>query len=166
MSSTVEYEKSLVLIKPDGVRRRLTGQILQRFENAGIKIHAQKLIHATQEQAGVHYDEHREKPFFNGAVNYLASSPIMALVLGGFSGISKIRTLTGVTSPAEAAPGTIRGDFAHIPFGGNYIVCNLIHASSCKEDAEREIKLWFNPDEILDYKPCDEYYHGHADFKS
>lgn len=153
----------MVLIKPDAVNRRIAGQIIQRFENSGIKLHAMKLIHPTVEQASAHYEEHREKVFFKGSVEYLSASPVIALVLGGLNGISKIRSLTGATCPSKALPGTIRGDFSHTPVGGAYIVCNLIHASSSPEDATRELNLWFTPQEIVDYETCDELYHGNIE---
>ena len=166
MPKEIPYEKSLVIIKPDAIRRRLAGQVLQRFENAGIKIHAMKMVHASQEKAEAHYEEHRSKDFFLDAVKFMASSPMIIMVLGGFNGIEKIRSIAGSTCPSKAAPGTIRGDFSHAPVGGFYTACNLVHASSSVADAEREIALWFSGETLLEYDACDEFYHGHSVFTS
>lgn len=158
------YQKSLVLIKPDGVRRRLVGEILARFERAGFKIHAMKLIEPTRKIAEEHYGEHRGKEFYEGIVRYLVSAPVMAMVIGGQKGIGRIRLMVGNTAPSEAPPGSIRGDYAHVPMGGGFEVCNLIHASANEDDAERELALWFSDDEIAEYDTCDDAYHGHAHF--
>ncbi|MCJ8331746.1 MAG: nucleoside-diphosphate kinase, partial [Lentisphaeria bacterium] len=139
------YEKSLIIFKPDAVQRQLTGRILQRFEDAGIKIHALNLQNADRAQAESHYDEHKDKPFFSMVVDYICSGPVLVVVFGGLGCISKIRSMVGATEPAEALPGTIRGDFAHQVMikGGDDPLYNLIHASAHAEDAEREIKIWF-----------------------
>jgi nucleoside-diphosphate kinase len=158
------YQKSLVLIKPDGVRRRLVGEILSRFEHAGFKVHAMKLVQATRETAEAHYGEHRDKKFYEGIVRYLVSAPVIAMVIGGQKGIGRIRMIVGSTAPADATPGSIRGDYGHVPMGGDFEVCNLIHASANEGDAARELELWFSEDEIVEYDTCDDAYHGHAHF--
>ncbi len=159
------YEKSLVIIKPDGVKRRLAGRVLQRFEDAGLKLHALRLATASREKAEELYAEHKGKGFFPGVVNYLCGGPIVVMVLGGLGAISKIRTLIGATEPATAAPGTIRGDFAHKPLesaaepqqGPLY---NVVHASANSADAQREIALWFAPAELLEYPAPDDIFHA------
>ncbi len=158
------YQKSLVLIKPDGVRRRLVGQILKRLERVGFKLHGMKLVQPTRAMAEEHYGEHRGKPFYEGIVRYLVSAPVVAMVVGGQKGVGRIRLQIGSTAPAEAAPGTIRGDFAHVPMGGGFEVCNLIHASSDESAANREIALWFDQAELVEFNTCDDDYHGHAHF--
>ena len=107
------YQKSLVIIKPDGLKRNLSSRILQRFEDAGMKFHALKLVSASKEQAETHYEEHKDKPFFPMVVDYICSGPILVFAVGGLGCISKIRQMVGATEPAQALPGTIRGDFAH-----------------------------------------------------
>jgi nucleoside-diphosphate kinase len=136
-------EQTLVLIKPDAVARHLAGRILDRFEQRGLTIRAAKLVLVSRELAGQHYDEHREKPFFGELVDFITSSPTLALVLAGEGAIATIRTTMGATNPANAAPGTIRGDFAlSMPD-------NLVHGSDSPESAEREIALWFAPSELV-----------------
>ena len=156
------YEKSLVIIKPDGIQRRKVGQILDRFETAGFKIHAMEMRQADKETAGTHYEEHKDKPFFPMVVDYICSGPVLVFVLGGLGAISKIRQMVGATEPAEAQPGTIRGDFAHqvMVKDGKTPLFNMIHASANSEDAEREIKVWFKDEQLLDYKLPDDAYHG------
>lgn len=158
------YEKSLLIIKPDGIKRRLVSQVLSRFETAGLKLHALKLVQATPELAGNHYDEHRERPFFPLIVDYLTEGPVMVFVLGGQGAIARIRMMVGSTMPAESAPGTIRGDFCHMELdkadGKSKALYNLIHASANADDAAREIGIWFNPAEVLDYSLPDDYLHG------
>lgn len=158
------YEKSLLIIKPDGIKRRLTSQVLLRFETAGLKLHALKLINASSELAGDHYGEHRERPFFPLIVDYLTEGPVLAFVLGGEGAIARIRKMVGATTPADSDPGTIRGDFCHMSLdkeaATSKALYNLIHASANAEDAEREIALWFAPEEVLDYSLPDDYLHG------
>ena len=135
-------ERTLVLIKPDAVGRRLAGRILDRFEQRGLTIRAAKLVRVDRDLAGRHYAEHREKPFFGELVEFITSAPTLALVLEGESAISAVRTTIGATNPTNAAPGTIRGDFALA------MPDNLVHGSDSPESAEREIALWFSPDEL------------------
>ena len=130
-------EQTLVLIKPDAMARRLAGEILARFERRGLEIRAAKLIQGDRELAEKHYEEHREKPFFSELVGFITSAPTLALVLEGEEAISTVRTTMGATNPAEAAPGSIRGDLAlSMPD-------NLVHGSDSPESAAREIALWF-----------------------
>jgi nucleoside-diphosphate kinase len=135
-------ERTLVLIKPDAVQRRLAGEILGRLERRGLDVIAARLVHVDSDLAERHYDEHREKPFFGELVEFITSSPTLALVLEGESAISVVRTTIGATNPMNAAPGTIRGDLALA------MPDNLVHGSDSSESAEREIGLWF-PDDRL-----------------
>ena len=130
-------ERSLILIKPDAVRRRLAGEILGRIEARGFEIREAKLVTATRELGEEHYAEHREKPFFGELVDFITSAPTLALVLEGESAISVVRTTMGATNPTESAPGTIRGDLALA------MPDNLVHGSDSPESARREIGLWF-----------------------
>jgi nucleoside-diphosphate kinase len=135
-------ERTLVLIKPDAVQRGLAGRILDRFEQRGLTIRAAKLVTVDRRLAEQHYAEHREKPFFGELVEFITSAPTMALVLEGEGAIAVVRTTMGATNPANAAPGTIRGDFAlSMPD-------NLVHGSDSPESAEREVSLWFVADEL------------------
>jgi nucleoside-diphosphate kinase len=130
-------ERTLVLVKPDAVRRGLAGEILARFEGRGLAIRAARLVSVTRELAERHYAEHAEKPFFGELVDFITSGETLALVLEGEGAIAVVRTTMGATNPAQAAPGTIRGDLAlSMPD-------NLVHGSDAPETAEREIALWF-----------------------
>src|SRR5579859_1696762 len=132
-------ERTLVLVKPDGVKRGLVGEILQRFERKGLKIVAARLLLVTPELAARHYAEHEGKPFYPGLVQHITSGPILALALEGRSAIAVVRLMTGATNPQTAAPGTIRGDY------GLAMTPNLIHASDSTASAERELALYFSP---------------------
>jgi nucleoside-diphosphate kinase len=138
-------ERTLVLIKPDAVQRLLTGRILARFEERGLKLVGLKLVAVDRHLAERHYDVHREKPFFGGLVEFITSSPLVAVALEGPNAIGVVRTMVGATRPHEAAPGTIRGDFAL------ETAQNLIHASDGPETATAELALWFEADELLAY---------------
>ena len=130
-------ETTLVLIKPDATERALAGEILARIERRGFEIVAGKLLRVDRDLGETHYAEHREKPFFGELVEFITSAPTLALVLEGEGAIAVVRTTMGGTNPAEAAPGTIRGDLAlSMPD-------NLVHGSDSPESAEREIDLWF-----------------------
>ena len=139
-------ERTLVLIKPDGVQRLLVGRVLARFEERGLKLVGLKLVHVDRELAERHYAVHREKPFFGGLVEFITSSPLVALALDGPNAIAVVRAMVGATRPNEAAPGTIRGDFAL------ETAQNLIHASDGPETAATELALWFAPGELVDYE--------------
>ena len=138
-------ERTLVLVKPDGVQRLLVGRILARFEERGLKLVGLKLVHVDRDLAERHYAVHREKPFFGGLVDFITSSPLVAVALDGPNAIAVVRAMVGATRPHEAAPGTIRGDFAL------ETAQNLVHASDGPETAAAELALWFSPDELLDY---------------
>jgi nucleoside-diphosphate kinase len=138
----VAVERTLVLVKPDAMARGLAGEILGRFERRGLVVRAARLVRVDRELAERHYEEHREKPFFGELVAFITSGPTLALVLEGESAIPVVRTTMGATNPAEAAPGTIRGDLALA------MPDNLVHGSDAPESARREIELWF-PDEPL-----------------
>ena len=130
-------ERTLVLIKPDAVRRGLAGEILARFESRGLQMRAAKLVTVDCDLAERHYAEHREKPFFGELVDFITSAPTLALVLEGEGAIATVRTTMGATNPADATPGSIRGDLAlSMPD-------NLVHGSDSLESAAREIGLWF-----------------------
>lgn len=138
-------ERTLVLVKPDAVQRLLTGRILARFEERGLKIVGLKLVAVGRELAEHHYAVHREKPFFGGLVEFITSSPLVAVALEGPNAIAVVRAMVGATRPHEAAPGTIRGDFAL------ETAQNLVHASDGPETASAEIALWFEPAEVVEY---------------
>ena len=152
------YQKSLLILKPDTVQRRLISTILMRLEQAGLKIHAIKLKKATKEEFHKHYSEHCDKPFYPSIESYITSGPALFLILGGINSISKIRQLVGTTEPSNALPGTIRGDLCHMAYSddNNSPLRNLIHASSSIEDAKKEINLWFKDEEIIDYSMIDD----------
>jgi nucleoside-diphosphate kinase len=139
-------ERTLVLVKPDGVQRLLTGRILGRYEERGLKIVGLKLMVVDRQTAERHYDEHREKPFFGGLVEFITSRPLVAIALEGPNAIQIVRDMNGKTKPFEAAPGTIRGDFAL------ETAQNLVHASDGPDAATRELELWFRPEELLTYE--------------
>ena len=150
------YEKSLIIIKPDGVQRSLVGTVLSRFESAGLKIHGMKFQTVPAEQSQKHYAEHVDKPFYPTVEEYITSGPVLVFVLGGHNAIKKIRAMVGATEPASALPGTIRGDFAHqsYPAPGepdDEPIRNLIHASATPDEAEAEISIWFSKEEIVEY---------------
>ncbi len=131
------------MIKPDGVRRGLVAEILSRFEKKGFRIVAMKLMRIDRELAETHYAEHREKPFFEPLVNFITSGPVVAMVLEGPGVIAELRKMMGATNPADALPGTIRGDLA------TSIDENVVHGSANAEDAEREIALFFKAEEFV-----------------
>ena len=132
-------EQTLVLVKGDGVRRKLVGEIIRRIEARGLDIADMKLMHVGIELAEEHYTEHREKPFFEELVEFITATPVVAMRIRGEGAIKAMRTLMGATNPAEAAPGTIRGDLAlSMPD-------NLVHGSDSPESAERELGLFFGP---------------------
>ena len=135
-------ERTLVLIKPDAVQRKLAGEILGRFEQRGLELREARLLTVDRSLAEEHYAEHREKPFFGELVDFITSAPTLALVLEGESAIPVVRTTIGTTNPTAAAPGTIRGDLALA------MPNNLVHGSDSPESAEREIRIWF-PDGLV-----------------
>jgi nucleoside-diphosphate kinase len=138
-------ERTLVLIKPDAVQRTLTGRILARYEERGLKIVGLKLMAVSRDLAERHYAVHQGKPFFRGLVDFITSRPLVALALEGPNAIAIVRGMNGATRPNEAASGTIRGDFAL------ETAQNLVHASDSPETAEGELALWFRADELISY---------------
>jgi nucleoside-diphosphate kinase len=139
-------ERTLIIVKPDGVQRGLIGAVIERFERRGLKIVGLKMIQVSRELAEQHYAEHRGKPFFEGLVGFITSSPVVVGVLEGPSAIDVVRATVGATNPATSAPGTIRADF------GLTIGRNLIHASDGPDAAQREVSLFFSPDELVSYE--------------
>ncbi len=135
-------ERSLILIKPDAMQRRLAGAIISRLEGQGLKLVALKMLHMDKALAEQHYAIHAGKPFFAELINYIISTPIIASVFEGKRAVELIRKIMGATDPAKAEPGTIRGDF------GLDIQRNVVHGSDSMETAEKEIKLFFAEDEI------------------
>jgi nucleoside-diphosphate kinase len=138
-------ERTLVLIKPDGVQRQLIGRILARYEERGLKVVGLKLVVTSRDLAERHYAAHSERPFFGGLVDFITSSPLVALALEGPNAIAVVRAINGATRPHEAAPGTVRGDFAL------ETAQNIVHASDGPEAAVTELGLWFAPTELMDY---------------
>ncbi len=138
-------ERSLVLIKPDAMRRGLAGTIISRLENLGLKLVAMKLLHPDKALAQRHYAIHRDKPFYDSLVNYISSAPLIACVFEGKGAVEATRKAMGATDPAQAEAGTIRGDF------GLDIERNTIHGSDSAATAEEEIKLFFSRDEMFSY---------------
>jgi nucleoside-diphosphate kinase len=145
-------ERTFVLVKPDGVRRGLVGEILSRYERKGLKIVAAKMLRVPPELAQRHYAEHQGKPFYASLVQHITSGPVVAFALEGRSAIAVVRQMNGATNPQTAAPGTVRGDLA---LG---ITPNLVHASDSPESAVRELALYFSPDDYLAYSQVGEEY--------
>ena len=139
-------ERTLVLVKPDGVQRLLAGRILARYEERGLKIVGLKLVQVDRDLAERHYAVHRDKPFFRSLVEFIISSPLVAAALEGPNAIAIARTINGATRPYEAAPGTIRGDYAL------ETAQNIVHASDGPEAATVELALWFADAELFDYE--------------
>ena len=146
----MEKERTFVMIKPDAVQRGFIGNIIHRFERKGIKVVALKLVSVDRKLAEKHYGVHKGKPFFEPTVQYITSSPVVAMVLEGVNVIEMVRGMTGATDPQKAAMGTIRGDY------GQFIGRNIIHASDGKDTARFEIDLWFTSKEIAQYTRIDE----------
>ena len=138
-------ERTLVLLKPDAVQRGLVGAVVSRLESRGLKIAAMKMLRMDRETAAVHYGEHVGKPFYDGLVEFITSGPLIAMVLEGENAVQLTRNTMGSTNPTDASPGTIRGDMA-VDLGRN-----LIHGSDSLDTAEKEIEIFFSPEEIVDY---------------
>ena len=138
-------ERTLILVKPDGVQRCIAGEIISRLERRGLKIAGLKLLQMDRALAEKHYAVHKEKPFFNGLVKFITSGPIIAAVLEGEKAIESARQTMGATDPKKAAPGTIRADL------GINLEHNLIHGSDSPENAEKEISIFFKPEEVITY---------------
>ncbi|TQS74416.1 nucleoside-diphosphate kinase [Ornithinibacillus gellani] len=142
-------EKTFLMVKPDGVQRNLIGEITNRFESKGFKLAGAKLMQISDELAKEHYGEHKERPFFGELVDFITSGPVFAMVWEGENVIKTARNMMGSTNPSEAATGTIRGDF------GVTVGKNVIHGSDSAESAEREIGLFFQPEELISYEKQD-----------
>ncbi|MCA9924163.1 MAG: nucleoside-diphosphate kinase [Anaerolineales bacterium] len=138
-------ERTLILVKPDGVQRGLIGEIVSRFERRGLKLVGMKFLQMSEELAGRHYAVHKERPFYNSLVEYITSGPVVAMVWEGNDAIAAARATMGGTKPVEAAPGTIRGDF------GMEIGRNLVHGSDSPENGEKEVNLFFSPEELVSW---------------
>lgn len=138
-------ERTLIIVKPDAMQRGLAGEVIARLERRGLKIVGLKLIRIDQALANRHYGEHQGKPFFDGLVSFISSSPVIVGVLEGTNAVAAVRSTMGATNPTAAGPGTIRGDLA-LELGRN-----MVHGSDSPESAEREIGLFFKPDELLAY---------------
>lgn len=141
-------ERTFIAIKPDGVQRGLTGEIIRRFEAKGFTLIGLKLLIASHELAEKHYEIHKERPFFNDLVSFITSGPLVAMVWQGDGVVASARKIIGATNPLTAEPGTIRGDFA-ISIGRN-----IIHGSDAIETAQREIALWFKEEELAHWEPA------------
>jgi nucleoside-diphosphate kinase len=139
-------EKTLVLVKPDGVQRGLIGEVIARLERRGLRLVGAKFIQVSRELAETHYAIHKGKPFYEGLINYIISAPVMAMVWEGPRAIAAVRQTMGATRPWEAAPGTVRHDFA-LEVGRN-----LTHASDSVENGEAEVALWFKPEELVSWE--------------
>jgi len=146
-------ERTFVFLKPETIMRGLVGEIVSRIENKGFNIAAMKLLWMTRDQAGRLYEIHRGKEFYEQLIEHVTSGPILAMVVEGPYAIRAVRKMVGATNPVEAEPGSIRGDYALVT------TCNIIHASDSRENAEREIKIFFKGEEILSYeKPTEKKY--------
>jgi len=142
----MSVQRTLVLCKPDSVQRGLVGRIVARFEDKGFKIVGLRMLYVDESLAHTHYQEHVEKPFFPELVSFITSSPIVAMAIEGENAVEVVRGIMGVTNPQNAVPGTIRGDF------GLSLTKNLVHGSDSLASAERELALFFPPEEIYDYQ--------------
>jgi nucleoside-diphosphate kinase len=140
-------ERTFLAIKPDGVQRKLVGEIIRRFEAKGFTLVGLKLMNVSRELAETHYGVHKEKPFFPGLVNFITSGPVVGMVWEGKGVIASARKIIGATNPLNAEPGTLRGDF------GVDVGRNIIHGSDAPETAEQEIKLWFKNEELVSWAP-------------
>lgn len=138
-------ERSLILLKPDAIQRALVGEVIARFERRGLKIVALKMVQVSAPLAHRHYAVHKGQPFYDGLIEYITSGPVVVMAVEGPDAIALVRATVGATRPAEAGPGTIRGDF------GSMVGRNLIHASDGPDTARQELALWFEEGELLDY---------------
>ena len=153
-------QRTLVLLKPDAVQRSLVGNIITRFENAGLKLVAMKMIWIDEDFSKKHYSDHVEKGFYKSLEEFIVVGPIIAIVIEGIKAIEIVRKMVGSTEPKSALPGTIRGDFAHHAYEyadkKGIAIKNLIHASDSPESAAKEVALWFKPEEVHSYKTVHE----------
>jgi nucleoside-diphosphate kinase len=140
-------ERTFLMVKPDGVQRNLVGEVIRRLETKGFTLVGLKLMKVSRELAEKHYDVHKERPFFGSLVEFICSAPVVAMVWEGDGVVASARKIIGATNPLTAEPGTIRGDF------GVSIGRNLIHGSDAIETAQREVSLWFSPEELVSWEP-------------
>jgi nucleoside-diphosphate kinase len=145
----VSLERTLVLVKPDGVQRHLVGEVIARLERRGLHLVALKLMRIDHDLAQRHYAEHRGKPFFDGLIDFITSSPVVAMVWEGEDAVAQVRAVMGATNPSAAAPGSIRGDLA-VNIGNN-----VVHGSDSPGRAAEEVALFFTPDELIDWSAAD-----------
>jgi len=138
-------QRTLIILKPDSIQRRLVGEILRRFEAKGLTISALKFMQVDRPLGEKHYAEHKDRPFFGGLIDFITGGPVLVGVVSGTEAVSVVRKMLGKTNGSEAEPGTIRGDFS------NSKQNNLVHGSDSPESAAREIALWFRPEEVVDY---------------
>ncbi|MGZ4903537.1 MAG: nucleoside-diphosphate kinase [Halobacteriota archaeon] len=143
MTSEEQIERTFVMVKPDGVQRKLVGQIISRLENKGLEIRALRLKNLDIQTARKHYEEHKEKPFYDDLVYYITSGPILLMAIEGFNAVRAVRQLVGATNPVEALPGSLRGDFCLEK------AKNLVHAADSQEAAERELTLHFRSEDYV-----------------
>ena len=152
-------ERTFVALKPDAVQRGITGQIIHRLERSGMRLAGMKMVQADDEILEKHYSEHVDKEFYKGLKDFMQDGPIIAMVWEGVNAVENVRKLVGETAPKEARPGTIRGDFAHMSFAHaddeGKAVKNLIHASGEKDEAEKEVSIWFDDSEMHAYHRTD-----------
>jgi len=153
-------QQTLVLVKPDGVARGLTGDVIKRIEQRGLKIVGLKLVKIDQDFSKKHYAAHIDKDFYKGLEEFVTSGPIVAMVVEGVDAIENVRKIAGTTESKSALPGTIRGDFSHVSYSHadekGIAIKNIIHASGDADDAKTEIALWFSIDELHTYSRTDE----------
>ena len=153
-------ERTLVLLKPDTVQRALIGNVITRFENAGLKIVGMKMVWADKDFSKKHYADHVKKPFYKGLEKFITVGPVIAMAVEGVQCIDTVRKIVGSTEPKKAQPGTIRGDFAHHSYEHadkhGMAIKNLIHASDSAANAKKELELWFDKKELHSYKTVHE----------
>ncbi|MFB6241372.1 MAG: nucleoside-diphosphate kinase [Candidatus Nanosalina sp.] len=161
MTEESDYvETTFVALKPDAVKRGIVGEIVSRIEDAGFKIAGMKMVQATDQLLEQHYEEHVDKPFYESLADYMKEGPLVAMAVEGVHAVENMRKIVGDTDASEAHPATIRGRFAHMSMehadaaGRNYK--NIVHASATREEAEREIDIWFSEDELHDYRTSHE----------
>lgn len=144
-------ERTLIAVKPDGVQRRLIGDVIKRFEQRGFRLVGLKMLQVPKKLLDQHYVALQKKPFYSSLLHYMTSGPVVAMVWEGHNVVRSSRKLVGSTDPAEATPGTIRGDFSV------HVSRNVVHASDSVEGAEKEISLWFQSEELIDWEGCDHH---------
>ncbi len=156
-------ERTLVLVKPDGVQRGLVGEIISRFEKRGLKLIGMKMVLVDKNFSKRHYSAHVDKEFYKGLEDFITSAPVVAMAVEGINAVEAVRKIVGSTEPKSAPIGTIRGDFAHVSYeyadNKGISIKNLVHASGNKEEAEQEVGLWFSVEELFNYKAAND---GHV----